>query len=137
MIYLDHAATTKIDKQVLDVFTSASEQFFGNESSLHDDGTKASEALKEARTVLASSLHAEFEEVFFTSGETESNKLAIMTLLNSVKKEGNHLITTEIEHLSIFNLFKKLEGFGYEVTYLKTEKIIEKDKINKIIKHFN
>src|SRR5690625_518083 len=121
MIYLDHAATTKIDKKVLDVLTSASEQFFSSESSLHDFGTKANEALKEARTVLASSLHEEFEEVFFTSGGTESNKLAIMTLLNSVKKEGNHLITTEIEHSSIFNLFKKLEGFGYEVTYLKTD----------------
>src|SRR5699024_3004107 len=104
MINLDHAATTKIDKQVLDVFTSASEQFLGNESSLHDVGTKGREALKEARTVLASSLHEEFEEVFFTSGETEKNKLAIKTLLNSVKKERNHLITTEIEHTSIFNL---------------------------------
>src|SRR5699024_5415465 len=116
MNYLDHAATIKINKQVLDEFTSASEQSSGKESILNDVVTKASEALKEARTVLASSLHAEFEEVFFTSGGTESNKLAIMTLLNSVKKEGNHLITTEIEHSSIFNLFKKLEGFGYEVT---------------------
>src|SRR5690625_1694331 len=97
MIYLDHAATTKIDKQVLDVFTSASEQFFGNESSLHDIGTKASEALEEARTVLANSLQAELEEVVFTSGGTESNQLAIMTLLNSVKKKGNHLITTRSE----------------------------------------
>src|SRR5690625_5657233 len=78
MIYLDHAATTKIDKQVLDVFTSASEQFFGNESSLHDIGTKSNEALKGARTVLASSLQAELEEVFFTSGGTESNQLALM-----------------------------------------------------------
>src|SRR5699024_11599239 len=104
--------------------------------------------LKEARTVLASSLHAEFEEVFFTSGGTESNKLAIMTLLNSVKKEGNHLITTEIEHSSIFNLFKKLEGFGYEVTYLKTDnqelvsleeirKNIRKDTILASIQHVN
>lgn len=136
MIYLDHAATTKIDKQVLDVFTSASEQFFGNESSLHDVGTKASEALKEARTVLANSLHAEFEEVFFTSGGTESNQLAIMTLLNSVKKEGNHLITTEIEHSSIFNLFKKLEGLGYEVTYLKTDKqgLVSLEEIRKNIR---
>src|SRR5699024_10761018 len=81
------AATTKIDKQVLDVFTSASEQFFGNESSLHDIGTKASETLEEARTVLANSLQAELEEVVFTSGGTESNQLAIMTLLNSVKKK--------------------------------------------------
>src|SRR5690625_6051011 len=97
MIYLDHAATTKIDKQVLDVFTSASEQFFGNESSLHDVGTKASEALKEARTVLASSLHAEFEEVFFSCGETESNKLECMTLLSIVVNDGNTLINNEIE----------------------------------------
>src|SRR5699024_6808657 len=100
MIYLDHAATTKIVKQVLDVFTRASEQFIGNESSLHDVATNASEDIKEVRTILSSSLHAEFEEVFFTSGGTESNKLAIMTLLNNVKKEANHLITTDIEHSS-------------------------------------
>src|SRR5699024_5453455 len=120
MIYLDHAATTKIDKQVLDVFTSASEQFFGNESSLHDIGTKASEALEEARTVLA----------------------------NSLQKKVNHLIRKEIEHSSIFNLFKKLEGLGYEVTYLKTDeqglisleeirKNIRKDTILASIQHVN
>src|SRR5690625_2170890 len=96
-INLDHAATTRINKKDIDVFTSDSEQFFGNESSLHDIGTKASEALEEARTVLANSLQAELEEVVFTSGGTESNQLAIMTLLNSVKKKGNHLITAEIE----------------------------------------
>src|SRR5699024_5205561 len=97
MIYLDHAATTKIDKQVLDVFTSASEQIFGNESSLNDIGTKASEALEEARTVLAISLQAELEEVDLTNGGTKTKQLEIMALSNSVKKKGNHLITTEIE----------------------------------------
>src|SRR5699024_11655400 len=59
-----------------------------------------------------------------------------MTLLNSVKKEGNHLITTEIEHSSIFNLFKKLEGLGYEVTYLKTDKqgLVSLEEIRKNIR---
>ncbi len=136
MIYLDHAATTKIDTNVLEVFTGASERFFGNASSLHDVGNEASQALEQARKSLANTLNVESEEVFFTSGGTESNQLAIMTLLNSVKKEGNHLITTHIEHSSIYNLFKKLESAGYEVTYLDTDEqgLISLEKLKNSIR---
>lgn len=136
MIYLDHAATTKIDTKVLDVFTEASERFFGNASSLHDLGNEANQALEQSRKFLANILSAEQEEVFFTSGGTESNQLAIMTLLNSVKKSGKHLITTRTEHSSIYNLFKKLETSGYEVTYLDADEagLISLDELKKSIR---
>lgn len=148
MIYLDHAATTKIDKEVLEVYSKASERFFGNPSSLHDVGNEANQTLKQARRSLAGTLGAENSEVFFTSGGTESNQLAILTLLNSAKKSGKHIITTRIEHSSIYNLFKKLESEGYEVTYLdvdetglicldKLKKSIRKDTVLAVIQHVN
>jgi cysteine desulfurase len=118
LIYLDYAATTPMREEALQVFTEASQNYYGNPSSLHDIGTKAATLLETSRTELAKLLSGESQGVFFTSGGSESNILAIRSLLNNTNKEGNHVITTKIEHSSVFNLFQQLEEEGYEVTYL-------------------
>ena len=123
MRYLDHAATTKMDNEVLEVYRMASERFFGNASSLHDFGAEASRMLENARGVIANTLSVKGDEIYFTSGGTEANQLAVLTLLRSVKKEGKHIITTSIEHGSLHQLFKKLAVEGYSITYLGVDEL--------------
>jgi cysteine desulfurase len=118
VIYLDYAATTPMRDEAVQVFTEASKHFYGNPSSLHDVGTKASTLLETCREELAKLISGESQGVFFTSGGSESNILAIRSLLHGSSKQGNHLITTKIEHSSVLNLFQQLEKEGYEVTYL-------------------
>src|SRR5699024_2089025 len=101
------------------VFNEASKRYFGNASSLHEYGTQANDVLEASRTSWAQMINGLDDGVYFTSGGTESNQLAIASLLEGNKKQGNHLITTEVEHSSIYNLMKKLEKENdYEVTYL-------------------
>jgi len=118
MIYLDFAATTPMSEEALHVYTEVSRSFFGNPSSLHDIGTSANSVLETCRRELAKIINGSESGVYFTSGGSESNILALQSLINAHRKKGNHLITTKIEHSSISNFFKKLEGEGFEVTYL-------------------
>lgn len=118
MIYLDYAATTPIDRHVLDIYVQAAEKYYGNPSSLHDIGSEADEMLTVCRKELASLINGEEDGIYFTSGGSEANILAIRSLIDGNKEKGNHLITTEVEHSSVYNLFKQLEKEGYDVTYL-------------------
>lgn len=118
MIYLDYAATTPIRREVLDVYQEVAEHYYGNASSLHDIGTKANEALTLCRKQLAEMMKGENEGVYFTSGGSEANILAIRSLLLGNLSKGNHIITTEIEHASLYNECKQLEKEGYDVTFL-------------------
>ncbi|MBM6619732.1 IscS subfamily cysteine desulfurase [Bacillus suaedaesalsae] len=118
MIYMDYAATTPIREEALNAFIDASKNYYGNPSSLHDIGSKASTLLETCRIELAKLIGGQEEGIFFTSGGSESNILAIRSLLKGTNKQGKHLITTQIEHSSVLNLFKQLEDEGYTVTYL-------------------
>lgn len=118
MIYLDYAATTPISEHALHVFMQASRDFYGNASSLHDIGSHAKDLLEVSREKLASLLHGDKHGIFFTSGGSESNILAIRSLIDAHRQKGKHLITTKLEHSSILHLFEKLEEEGYEVTYI-------------------
>lgn len=118
MIYLDYAATTPIAESVLEVYVQASRKYFGNPSSLHDIGSEANELLNVCREQFAKLVHGEADGIYFTSGGSESNILAIRSLIDGNKGKGNHLITTEVEHSSVYNLFKQLEDEGYDVTFL-------------------
>src|SRR5699024_5038494 len=120
MIYLDYAATTPMSEVALHVYNEAVKTHFGNASSLHDAGTKATEALQLCRKQHSLFINGEAEGVYFTSGGSESNVLAILSILKGQKHKGNHIITTEVEHASLYNVCKQLEGDGYEVTYLGT-----------------
>ena len=121
MIYFDNAATTKIYDDALTSYVQVSQKFFGNPSSLHQLGVDAYQVLTKARAQVASLLSVQPEEIFFTSGGTESNNWAIKGTALEKSVFGKHIITTKIEHPSVLQTCKQLERFGFEVTYLDVD----------------
>lgn len=121
MIYFDNAATTKIYDDALTSYVQVSQKFFGNPSSLHQLGVDAFQVLTKARSQVASLLSVQPEEIFFTSGGTESNNWAIKGTALEKSVFGKHIITTKIEHPSVIQTCKQLERFGFEVTYLDVD----------------
>ena len=121
MIYFDNAATTKIYDDALTSYVQVSQKFFGNPSSLHQLGVDAHQVLTKARAQVASLLSVQPEEIFFTSGGTESNNWAIKGTALEKSVFGKHIITTKIEHPSVLQTCKQLERFGFEVTYLDVD----------------
>jgi len=117
-IYLDHAATTPVDPQVLETMLPYLTSKFGNASSIHFFGQEARSALDKARHQVSSLINARSNEIIFTSGGTEANNLAIRGLLQANSKYGNHIITSSIEHPSVKSLCEQLEMNGYQVSYL-------------------
>lgn len=118
VIYLDYAATTPMSEDALYVFNEAVKKFYGNPSSLHDIGSQAKGVLDVCRTQWQGMINGEENSIYFTSGGSESNILAILSLVDGNIDKGNHLITTEVEHSSVYHAFKKLEKDGFDVTYL-------------------
>ena len=121
MIYFDNSATTKIYDDALTSYVQVSQKFFGNPSSLHQLGVDAHQVLTKARAQVASLLSVQPEEIFFTSGGTESNNWAIKGTALEKSVFGKHIITTKIEHPSVIQTCKQLERFGFEVTYLDVD----------------
>ena len=121
MIYFDNAATTKIYDDALTSYVQVSQKFFGNPSSLHQLGVDAHQVLTKARAQVASLLSVQLEEIFFTSGGTESNNWAIKGTALEKSVFGKHIITTKIEHPSVLQTCKQLERFGFEVSYLDVD----------------
>ena len=121
MIYFDNAATTKIYDDALTSYVQVSQKFFGNPSSLHQLGVDAHQVLTKARSQVGSLLSVQPEEIFFTSGGTESNNWAIKGTALEKSVFGKHIITTKIEHPSVLQTCKQLERFGFEVTYLDVD----------------
>ena len=121
MIYFDNAATTKIYDDALTSYVQVSKKFFGNPSSLHQLGVDAHQVLTKARAQVASLLSVQPEEIFFTSGGTESNNWAIKGTALEKSVFGKHIITTKIEHPSVLQTCKQLERFGFEVSYLDVD----------------
>jgi cysteine desulfurase len=125
LVYLDNSATTKVREEVLKEIIEANENYYGNPSSLHRMGLMAEKKIEEARKSSAKLIGARAEEIYFTGGGTESNNIAIFGHLSSLK-EDDKIITTKIEHPSVYNVFKQFEG-KCTVKYLDTD---EKGKIN-------
>lgn len=117
MIYLDFAASTPMSEQAIDVYTSVARNYYANSQSLHDEGTAAAHLLELSRQTVASALNGDPAGVYFTSGGTEANVLAIKSLLN--KHTSGHVITGKAEHSSVFNTFHQLESEGFSVSYLR------------------
>lgn len=117
-IYLDHAATTPMAKDVLNVFMNEMNSDYGNASSIHHTGRSARKKLDEARTLLANSIHAHENEITITSGGTEADNYAIFGTAYARKHEGKHIITTTIEHHAVLHACEQLEREGFDVTYL-------------------
>jgi cysteine desulfurase len=125
-IYLDNAATTPTNKEVIRAMNPYWNKNFGNPSSIHSLGVSAKVAIQKSKKVLADFLNAHDREIVFTSGGTESNNFAIFGLINALRKEGKkysdmHFITTDIEHSSISECFKELESRGAKVDYMKVD----------------
>ncbi|MGM0410560.1 MAG: cysteine desulfurase family protein [Bacillota bacterium] len=119
-IYFDNSSTTKASKKVINAMTKTLKENYGNPSSLHRKGIEAEKILKKSRKKLANKLGVNTKEILFTSGGSEANNLAIKGIVESYNNRGKHLITTEIEHPSILNVFEYLEDKGFEVSYLRT-----------------
>ncbi|MGI6604802.1 MAG: cysteine desulfurase family protein [bacterium] len=120
-IYLDNSATTKVRQEVVAAMVEAFQKNYGNPSSAHRRGQAAEQELKKARAAVAQVLAAGPEEICFTSGGTESNNLAIFGLARARVRQGRHLITTQAEHPSVLEAFRRLEREGFNVTYLPVD----------------
>ena len=117
-VYLDNSATTKPCAEAVAAAAAAMETLWGNPSSLHSLGLEAGRAVKKARQQVAAALGAEEERVFFTSGGTEADNWAILSATERLKKRGNHIITTAVEHHAVLAPMQKLAQQGFEVTFL-------------------
>lgn len=121
-VYLDNSATTRVLDSVRDIMIQTMEEDFGNPSSLHIEGVHAEQYIKDSKVIIAKLLKIEEKEIIFTSGGTESNNLAIIGTVLANQREGNHIITSEIEHPSVLNAIKHLEERGFLVTYLPVDR---------------
>lgn len=118
MIYLDNAATTQVCPEAAQAAMHLMTESFGNPSSTHALGRKARDELKKARGVIAASLGAQPEEVFFTSGGTEGDNWAIRSGCHIMRHKGRHVISSAVEHDAVRKSLDQLEAQGYEVTRL-------------------
>jgi len=134
-IYLDNAATTKLDPKVIKAMLPYFDEKYGNASSTHTKGREAKNAMEKARRVIAKSIGAAPEEIIFTSGGTESNNFAIKSIAFNNREKGNHIITTKIEHDCVMNSCKWLQTQGFEVTYLDVDKegFVKPEELEKAI----
>ena len=118
IIYLDNAATSKVDQEVLDSYNQINTKYFANPSSIHHLGQEANRLLEKSREQILKLLSLSHHEVIFTSGATEANNLAIKGYAYANRGRGNHLITTATEHPSVLNAMKQLQEEGFVLTIL-------------------
>lgn len=136
IIYLDNAATSKVDPAILESFNQITLKYFANPSSIHALGQEANRLLEKSREQILNLFNLKNHEVIFTSGATEANNLAIKGYALANKSRGNHIITTAIEHPSVLNTVKALEKYGYEITILPVNEkgVIEVNSLKTAIK---
>ena len=120
-IYLDHAATSPMHRQVVGKMMEVMNQTFGNPSSIHFFGREARHIIDLARETMARSIGAKENEIIFTSGGTEADNLALLGVTENYQHMGKHIITSQIEHHAVLHTCKKLEKIGFEVTYLPVD----------------
>lgn len=116
--YLDNSATTKVSEAAAKKAMELMVNNFGNPSSLHSFGFEAEKELIAARQIIAEAIGAKENEVYFTSGGTEANNLALMGAAEAMKRRGNKIVTTAIEHSSVIDTAKHLEALGFEVEFV-------------------
>ena len=120
-VYMDHAATTPVRPEVVEVMLPYFSERFGNPSSLYALAREAKEAVEEARGRVAAAIGASPEEVYFTSGGTEADNWAVKGVAAASRKKGDHIITSAIEHHAVLHPCRALEKQGYRVTYLPVD----------------
>jgi cysteine desulfurase len=134
-IYMDYAATTPADPEVVKAMSPYFSEIFGNPSSIHSCGQEARKAVESAREVLADFIGARPEEVVFTSGGTESDNFALKGVAYANEAKKNHIITSTIEHHAVLEPCHFLEKRGFKVTYLRVDKygMVDPDDVRKAI----
>ncbi len=146
--YLDNAATTKVSESVKDIMVKTLIEDYGNPSSLHIKGLDAERYIRNAKEIIAKRLKVEEKEIIFTSGGTESNNLAIIGSAFANKRAGNHIITSNTEHPSVYNAMGFLQEQGFRISYTPVDqygkidieelkKMIDKDTILVSIMYVN
>ena len=138
MVYLDYAATTPYNKDVLKTYTQLLEKYFYNADSIYSQGIEVNRLLEKSRGLLAKMLDVDEEEMIFTSCGSEANNMAIKGIAFQYQNRGKHIITTSIEHSSVYETCKELEEvFGFEVTYLPVDHTghIQIDDLKKSIRN--
>ncbi len=135
-VYLDNCSTTKPRDEVIEEMVYALREEYGNPSSLHRLGLNAEKKINAVRQNIADFLKVDRDEIFFTSGGTESNNFAIQSIINKYCRMGQHIITTRIEHPSVLNVMKNYEAKGYDITYLKVDNkgLISLDELRESIR---
>ena len=135
-IYLDNASTTKPSSQVIEKVIDETKNSYANPSSLHGMGLSVEKKIKEAKVIFAKYLGANPQEIYFTSGGTESNNLAIQGAFNSRLRTHDHIITAKTEHPSVLSTVKMFEQKGYEIEYVNVDKkgYIDKEHLSNLIK---
>lgn len=121
-IYFDHAATTAVAPEVKEAMEPYFCENYGNASSLYELGYKSKEAINIARVNVAKAINAKQNEIYFTSCGSESDNLAIKGVARAHRQNGNHIITSRIEHPAVINTCRQLEKEGFRVTYLNVDK---------------
>lgn len=121
MIYFDNSATTQPYKEVVELIARLMYEEFGNSSSLHSLGLRAERILEDNRDKLAATIKAKPEELIFTSGGTESVNMALRGTAEILKRSGNHILSSPVEHSAALESLKELERLGYEVEYLEVD----------------
>jgi cysteine desulfurase len=135
LIYMDHAATTSVHPKVLEAMLPYFSQIFGNPSSIYSIAQEARKALDEARMTVASVLGCKPSEIIFTSGGSESDNAALKGAAFALKKEGDHIVISAVEHHAVLHTCYYLEQFGFKVTYLPVDRfgLVSADDLGKAI----
>ncbi len=133
--YLDNSATTKVSKAAAQKAFDIMCENYGNASSLHSLGLKAETELEGARKIISKVLGCESSEIYFTSGGTEANNTAVFGAAQALKRRGNKIVTSSVEHSSVLESMKELENRGFDVIYLSPDEngIITADKISNAV----
>lgn len=136
MVYLDYAATTPCKEEVLESFVAITKEKFGNPNSLHQLGVEAKELEMQATRQIASILGCKASEIIYTSGATESNNTAIKGIALQYHNRGKHIITTNLEHSSIYGPLSYLQKHGYTVDYVATDEngIVDLEDFKRLLK---
>lgn len=136
LIYLDNAATTVVKPEVVEAMKPYFDELYGNAASVYRFAGKASKAVSEARSIIASYLGAKDKEIYFTGGGSESDNWAIKATAYALRNKGKHIITSKIEHHAVLHTLEYLETLGYEVTYLDVDEngVLKLDDLEKAIR---
>ena len=135
IVYMDHAATTRVREEVLEVMLPFLRDSFGNPSSIYSLAQQAREAVDKSRETIADVLGGRPNEIVFTSGGTESDNAALKGVAFALQHLGNHIITTSIEHHAVLHTCHQLEQFGFEITYLPVDRygLVDPDDVGRAI----